>query len=435
MDLLNKFAEIEQDFIIKNGIVLYENSKKYFNTNNLSLDQYNDSNYKIEISEKNNLIQTLRENIKHLESEKYLMRQNIDKEKSQEKNYFIQQIEELKQEKRQILSLRDESTRDKINLELSRYKTILDEKNIKIDELEKKNKSYFDLYESKEKGMNFENELFPKLVEYNDKSLNSVWEITHVGQVLSEKADFHFKHKHLNKIIIVDTKNNIANNPVNNLSLEKFERDILSEKTNSIGGILLAKEKICKKKNFEINKLNNKYAFYVSNFNISNVSYLFTLLDQMLEMNDNKNDNNMIENKLKTIYIEMFKNEKTKLDRLERDKKEITSKMSSIVFDFREIFDEDIDFTLNSKGIKDSSSMNKEKTSNEIIDFDELERDKKIVNKISSDKKYRTKYYLIFKDDNDIECIQYFKNNYARNQKFKKVNEKTNDSGNVITFT
>ena len=34
-----------------------------------------------------------------------------------------------------------------------------------------------------------------ELLEYNDKHMNSIWEITHVGQVLSEKGDFHFKHK------------------------------------------------------------------------------------------------------------------------------------------------------------------------------------------------------------------------------------------------
>ena len=59
--------------------------------------------------------------------------------------------------------------------------------------------------------------------------------------VLSGKV-FHFKHKYLNKNIIIDTKNNIQNNPVNNLSLEKFEKDILSQLL-IIGGILLAKEK------------------------------------------------------------------------------------------------------------------------------------------------------------------------------------------------
>tara|TARA_B100000963_G_C22637429_1_gene678358 strand:- start:1339 stop:2652 length:1314 start_codon:yes stop_codon:yes gene_type:complete len=433
MDLLQNFSEIEIDFIVKNGIILFENSKKYFKNNILTLDEYSSTNYEFEIKEKNNMINKLHESINNFEHDKQLMRQNNDKERSQDKKYFMDQIDELKTEKKQIISLFENNVREKVAWEVTKYKAEIDEKNSKINDLEKKNKHYFDLYESKDKGMNFENEIYPLLLEYNDKHLNSVWNITHVGQVLSEKADFHFQHKLLNKIIIVDTKNNISNNPVNNTSLEKFERDICSEKTNSIGGILLAKEKICKKKNFEINKINNKYAFYVSNFNISNVSFLFSLLDQILELNSNKSDINLIENKLKTVYIENYKHEKTKLDKLERDKKESMSRLNSIIYDFREIFDEDIDFVLNSKGIKDSSSSQKEKNIEEIIDYEELEENKKIVNKITNDNKsYRTKYYYCYKDKNGDECLQYFKNNYARNKKIQSLNS---SEKNVINFS
>ena len=288
------------------------------------------------------------------------------------------------------------------------------------------------MYESNEKGMNLENELYPKLLEYNDKYMNSMWEITHVGQVLSQKGDFHFKHKHTNKIIIMDTKNNITNNPVNNIAIDKFENDILSKKTNSIGGILLAKEKICKRKNFEIIKIVDKYAFYVSHFNITNVAYIFTLLDQLLELNDNKNDSDMIENKLKSIYIENYKTEKLKLDKLERDKKEITFKINNILHDFKEIFDEDIDFILNNKGIKESLSQEKNNSTDTIIDYESLEENKKIMNRISEDKKYRTKYYLCFKNADGEDCIQYFKNNYALNQKKNKINSCSTENTTIV---
>ena len=280
--------------------------------------------------------------------------------------------------------------------------------------------------------MNLENELYPKLLEYNDKYMNSMWEITHVGQVLSQKGDFHFKHKHTNKIIIMDTKNNITNNPVNNIAIDKFENDILSKKTNSIGGILLAKEKICKRKNFEIIKIVDKYAFYVSHFNITNVAYIFTLLDQLLELNDNKNDSDMIENKLKSIYIENYKTEKLKLDKLERDKKEITFKINNILHDFKEIFDEDIDFILNNKGIKESLSQEKNNSTDTIIDYESLEENKKLMNRISEDKKYRTKYYLCFKNADGEDCIQYFKNNYALNQKKNKINSCSTENTTIV---
>ena len=464
MELLNKFDQQEVDFIIKNGIVLFENSKKYFKNNSMSIDDYKQSEHAFILSEKEENIKQLRNTIQEYETRGHILQQKYDESRREDKTYFLQQIDELKQEKRQLLNLFQINVQDKVNVEMSRFKTELDEKDKVIMDLKKQNKQYFDLYESKEKGMNFENELYPKLLEYNDKQLNSVWNITHVGQVLSEKTDFHFQHKLLNVIILVDTKNNIVNNPVNNTSIEKFERDICSEKTNSIGGILLAKEKICKKKNFEINKIKDKYAFYVANFTLNNVSYIFSLLDQMLELHHTKSDNNMIENRLKDVYIENYKLEKTRFDKLERERKESSSRLNSIVFDFRDVFDEDIDFVLSSKGIKDSQhyyhqqqqhqpqhdyhnkSKGEKKSSNQqyqqqqnqsaIIDYEELEHDKKIMNKVTNNETtYRTKYYLCFKDAKGEKCIQYFKNNYAKNQKLLKL-QNSNKSGdkNVITF-
>ena len=438
MDLLNKFEQHEIDFIIKNGIVLFENSKNYFKTNIMSIDDYKQSNHGFLISEKDKLIDELRKKISENETRSDKIQQKYDENRREDKIYFMRQIDELKNEKRQLLELFQSNVQDKVNMEVTRFKTELEEREKLIYDLKKQNKQYFDLYESKEKGMNFENELYPKLIEYNDKHMNSVWNITHVGQVLSEKADFHFQHKLLNLIILVDTKNNIANNPVNNISIEKFERDICSEKTNSIGGILLAKEKICKKKNFEINKIKDKYAFYVANFTLNNVSYIFSLLDQMLELYNNKSDNNMIENRLKNVYIESYKLEKARFDKLERERKDSTSRLSSIVYDFREVFDEDIDFVLNSKGIKESlgnKTNDKVKTTQQIIDYEELESNKKIMNKITIDKTYRTKYYLCFENSEGEKCIQYFKNNYAKNQKIMKLeSSKEMSDNNVIIF-
>lgn len=427
--MLEDFSDNEKDFIIKNGIIILENSKKFLNENKID---YFESNENYKLLEKEKTIKELEKKIKNYELERESIYNDARETSLEDKRYLMGEIKKVQEEKNKILDQWNLNLRDKTELETIKYKTCIEELNKKVNELEKKNKWYYNLYESTEKGVNLENELYPRLLEYNDKHMNSIWEITHVGQVLSEKGDFHFKHKYLNKNIIIDTKNNIQNNPVNNLSLEKFEKDILSEKTNSIGGILLAKEKITKRKNFEIKKIMDKYAFYVSNFNLNNVSFIFTLLDQLLELNNNKNDNDIIESKLKQIYINNYKTEKLRLDKLEREKKEITFKINSIVHDFHEIFNEDIDFVLNDKGIKENSSINKEKTSSDVIDYEKLEENKKIINKITQDKKYRTRYYLCFKNNNNENCIQYFKNNYARNQKMNKLNE--NEKNPLIEF-
>ena len=426
---MEEYNEKEREFIIKNGIIVLENSKQFFGNNKID---YMDTMNRYETKEKDKIINNLKEEIDRIEKEKRGMYEDINKSVKEEKSYFINQINSLQEEKKSILNRWDENLKERTEMETTKYKTQLEEAKSKVEEVEKKNKYYYNLYESNEKGMNLENELYPKLLEYNDKYMNSIWEITHVGQVLSQKGDFHFKHKHTNKIIIMDTKNNITNNPVNNIAIDKFENDILSKKTNSIGGILLAKEKICKRKNFEIIKIVDKYAFYVSHFNITNVAYIFTLLDQLLELNDNKNDSDMIENKLKSIYIENYKTEKLKLDKLERDKKEITFKINNILHDFKEIFDEDIDFILNNKGIKESLSQEKNNSTDTIIDYESLEENKKLMNRISEDKKYRTKYYLCFKNADGEDCIQYFKNNYALNQKKNKINSCSTENTTIV---
>jgi hypothetical protein len=65
--------------------------------------------------------------------------------------------------------------------------------------------------------------------------------------------------------------------------------------------------------------------------------------------------------------------------------------------------------------VQASSARIKPKTSTDIIDYSELEKDRTVIGQ-------RSKYYLEYGT-----TIQYFKNNYARNQKVK-----TNESQEVV---
>ena len=133
-----------------------------------------------------------------------------------------------------------------------------------VVELRAKNAWYYSMYEDKSKGKNYEEELYPRLLDYNDRCMNSVWVITHVGSVLSEKTDFHFRHKEMGVVILLDTKNNLPTNPV--ASTAEFERDVLRKETGAIGGVMLANGNICNKKRFEMNKVKDKYLVFVSEF-------------------------------------------------------------------------------------------------------------------------------------------------------------------------
>ena len=291
-----------------------------------------------------------------------------------------------------------------------------DHLNKKIADLEVKNKWYYSLYEDKSKGKNYEEELYPKLLDYNDAHLNSIWQITHVGSVLSEKTDFHFRHKDTGVVILLDTKNNLPTNPV--VSTAEFERDILRKETAAIGGIMLANGNISCKKRFEINKLQQKTLVYVSCFDRNNIPFFFSLLDMIVEMSRGSLEQGSSATSiaaveaLRALLITDYKREQANLDAAERMRKSAQKAMDAIIAEFDTHFaGEDIEMAAKSDEVQVSSARVKPKTSTDIIDYDTLENDRTVIGQ-------RSKYYLEYGT-----TIQYFKNNYARNQKVKSLEQ------------
>ena len=297
-----------------------------------------------------------------------------------------------------------------------------DHLNKKIAELESKNKWYYSLYEDKSKGKNYEEELYPKLLDYNDTHLNSIWQITHVGSVLSEKTDFHFRHKDVNMVILLDTKNNLPTNPV--VSTAEFERDILRKETNAIGGVMLANGNIACKKRFEINKVQQKTLVYVSSYDRNNIGFLFSLLDMIVEMS--RGASQSLEHgssatsvaassaiaAFRELLISEYKREQSNLDNSERLRKSAQKSIDAILSEFETHFPgEDIEMAAKSDEVTASSVRIKPKTSTDIIDYTVLEKDRTVIGQ-------RSKYYLEYGT-----TIQYFKNNYARNQKVKSLDQ------------
>ena len=304
--------------------------------------------------------------------------------------------------------------------------------NKKIADLESKNKWYYSLYEDKSKGKNYEEELYPKMLDYNDHHLNSIWQITHVGSVLSEKTDFHFRHKDTGVVILLDTKNNLPTNPV--VSVAEFERDVLRKETAAIGGIMLANGSISCKKKFEINKIQQKFLVYISEFERNNIAYLFSILDMIMEMSRNNggvisdpSDSSLVsasaasqtKEALRTLLIADYKREQSNMENVERMRKSTQKAIDSIIAEFDTHFaGEDIEMAAKSDEISASSVRIKPKTSADIIDYPTLEQGRTIIGQ-------RSKYYLEYGT-----TIQYFKNNYARNQKMKTIN--TQGSDNIV---
>ena len=296
-----------------------------------------------------------------------------------------------------------------------------DHLNKKIAELESKNKWYYSLYEDKSKGKNYEEELYPKLLDYNDAHLNSIWQITHVGSVLSEKTDFHFRHKDMNMVILLDTKNNLPTNPV--VSTAEFERDVLRKETNAIGGVMLANGNIACKKRFEINKVQQKTLVFVSCYDRDNIGFLFSLLDMIVEMargasqslehDGSSSATAAMTAAFRELLISEYKREQSNLDNAERLRKSAQKSIDTILSEFETHFPgEDIEMAAKSDEVTASSVRIKPKTSTDIIDYTVLEKDRTVIGQ-------RSKYYLEYGT-----TIQYFKNNYARNQKVKSLEER-----------
>jgi hypothetical protein len=110
--------------------------------------------------------------------------------------------------------------------------------------------------------------------------------------------------------------------------------------------------------------------------------------------------------------ISDYKREQTNLDNAERLRKSAQRSIDGILSDFETHFPgEDIEIAAKSEEVNASSVRIKSKTSTDIIDYETLEKDRTVIGQ-------RSKYYLEYGT-----TIQYFKNNYARNQKVKSLEE------------
>jgi len=212
------------------------------------------------------------------------------------------------------------------------------------------------------------------------------------------------------------------------VSTAEFERDVLRKETNAIGGIMLANGNIACKKRFEINKIQQKSLVYVSCYDRNNIAYLFSLLDMIMDISTVQSlEQGSLATSAATIaaYRELlisdYKREQINLDNAERLRKSAQRSIDTILSDFDTHFPgEDIEIAAKSEEVNASSVRVKSKTSTDIIDYIALEKDRTVIGQ-------RSKYYLEYGT-----TIQYFKNNYARNQKVKSLEEQPPEPEKVV---
>ena len=403
------YNEATQRYIIELGCFIYTKSLEHYREINPSTTTVGAASAVIDANTVH-----LKQQVENLSTRIFEVREEEYKKGEAKLAEYKQQLTAERQRLDKILTAIQSDTDRQITAKTEHL-------NKKIADLESKNKWYYSLYEDKSKGKNYEEELYPKLLDYNDTHLNSIWQITHVGSVLSEKTDFHFRHKDMNVVILLDTKNNLPTNPV--VSTAEFERDVLRKETNAIGGVMLANGNIACKKRFEINKVQQKTLVYVSSYDRNNIGFLFSLLDMIVEMargapqslehdGSSSASTAAMTAAFRALLIADYKREQSNLDNSERLRKAAQKSIDAILSEFETHFPgEDIEMAAKSDEVTASSVRIKPKTSTDIIDYTVLEKDRTVIGQ-------RSKYYLEYGT-----TIQYFKNNYARNQKVKSLEQ------------
>ena len=208
-----------------------------------------------------------------------------------------------------------------INAEVERASAArVEELGKQLAALKAKNDWYYNMYEDKSKGKNYEEELYPKLLDYNDKHVNSVC------------------------------------------------------------GIMLANGSICNKKRFELNKIKGgKHLVFVSGFDRDNVAFVFMLLDWLLELAQAKSDEAMQRSTMQKILITNYRKEIAQLDALDRAKKAAQRALDDIVSDYLSYFNEDIEMASKAEEVGASSVRVKEKTSAEVVSIEALEQGRRVI--------------------------------------------------------
>jgi len=402
-DLLSAYGPEERTHIVRLGIFMHEKGREFW-----AQQQHAQTSLTDEFA-----ATQLKEELDRMKERLHAVREEEYKKGERRAEEYRREAEQRRREC-ELERARCDKLIQGINAEVERASASrVDELGKQLQALKAKNEWYYNMYEDKSKGKHYEEELYPRLLDYNDKHMNAVWTITHVGSVLSEKTDFHFRHKELGTTVLLDTKNNLPTNPVANTA--DFERDVLRKETNAVGGIMLANGSICNKKRFELNRIKGgKHLVFVSGFDRDNVAFVFMLLDWLVELAQAKGDEAVQRGTLQKILITNYRKELAQMDSLDRAKKAAQRALDDIVSDYLSYFNEDIEMASKSEEVGQSSVRVKEKTSAEVVSIESLEQDRRVIGT-------RSKYYLTY--DAPDPCIQYFKSNYARKQKMLQLSE------------
>jgi len=306
----------------------------------------------------------------------------------------------------------------------------------KITELELENRRYHELYDSREKGLAFEDEIEEAMNEYNTMYVGGVWDIKRVGQLSGGgKGDFILRHKDGRLTVLIDAKNNLPTSAVSRDDVLKFIGDVNERHGLVQAGIMLARNNISNRARFQMDDAGVKPLLYVSRFEARHVGYLFSLLDFIAVKvgGDAVFDKRVYMEKLMSDY--QF-NKKQMVVHQEQIRL-LDMKQTEIVNEYKVHFDEDIMIAIDNRDqvkkvggkkiLKASSgagASTETETEEDTTSYEEKEKGRII-------KGRRSKYYLMY-SDKEGEVIQYFRNNSEREKKREILDKR---SANLVDMS
>lgn len=191
------------------------------------------------------------------------------------------EIDHEKQEKREILGMREQMIEKQTALLQHQYTTQVEQMQATIQGMESQIQRYQELYEATGKGIEYEKLVVSRMEEYNHQYLGNQWHIQHVGQLKGGgKGDIQLVHRELGVRVILDLKNK---NEVGKLDIQKFIKDIETTENQCDIGMLIARGRIFTKRLYHVEQPKDKLHMYISNFKTDQIGFLFTSLNMACE--------------------------------------------------------------------------------------------------------------------------------------------------------
>lgn len=229
------------------------------------------------------------------------------------------EIEQEKQEKREILTMREQMIQHQTSLLQQQYTTQVNEMNKTIQTMESQIQRYQELYEATGKGIEYEKLVVSRMEDYNHQYLGNQWHIQHVGQLKGGgKGDIQLVHRELGVRVMIDLKNK---NEVGKQDIQKFLKDVETTENQCDIGMLITRGRIFTKRLYHVEQPKDKLHMYISNFKTDQIGMLFTSLDMACEKWHNQHkDMNLDEYRKHLCSLFLFFRKQHDLSQREVDK-------------------------------------------------------------------------------------------------------------------